>query len=579
MSSGNNIMGKPELRKQKTYLIELIRFLGEYPRRSQYDYRKSKILLGDEYCKFNSSRIPKSNMVKLITDYYLGKKYNSDLIDEYLKPFGVYLDKRDDIRCIFPELKTLEICGKCGEGDIQLVFPSKTKIKKTGEVTFAKRCLECGHIDTTIGICRCDMCEGKENGKVNEIKVKALITSNEQIVFNTKKHILISSDRYTWAADRIPASVMSLMVTGYYFSEMTVGELIERYLTPYDYLPSSPSTMWWFLPTLKSTETCESCGSLWTYSFPSKSHLIYNDGHLDGACVQCGYTEPYWVKCNCESCNTRQKKEAEFQREAVRLQEEWAARKKKALTFDPPLVRSYDLSFQAKVSLGALIYGYYSSMEEKIILDERVKPLSPRVTYSTVIIGSLSNSRIIVPGIDNQTDLSPLGMRYSINLEFINKHEEMNYFRDPNYDIGLNHNKIAEIWRAMAQEEVYSYYEWTIGNIIDGSGHYQIGVKGECVLSEMIDHFSISECWSIIFDVGEEVFLNQLEKEYSSNELVRLFLRELDHYVTRHSVNKRKIIPRIRDSSHQGSSILANYFDEKILKNRNSYLGDCWNAG
>ncbi|MBO0962442.1 hypothetical protein J1P26_22330 [Neobacillus sp. MM2021_6] len=300
------------------------------------------------------------------------------------------------------------------------------------------------------------------------------------------------------------------IITAYYDGDK-IKDLLERYE-----IKTTTSNLVRIFPPILSGEHCIKCESPIVMHLESRSSSNYFNNHQK-YCSSCGHQEISF--CSCEFC----KKE---RMEAKRLEEE---RQKKLLEKKRQLLCDYyeednwemiletDLSLEDRLYLAVVLRGALSEDTSYIEPLENIEgKIAPTTEYEREIIKTLTGRNILVPSLKSKVDdfevefVSEDDQQYKIAYYIYKVHYRLNVMpEDDDYDAmikrllypHLNDEEgfkdfCYEKWRQVALNECLQYLLYQMHKV----GYtFNPGEKTIRVFEELLEHFSVSQIYSIIY--------------------------------------------------------------------------------
>lgn len=334
-----------------------------------------------------------------------------------------------------------------------------------------------------------------------------------------------------------------------------IDELIRRYynkeklavlIKEYD-IALKPSQLVQHFPPEVLDIRCKYCNVHFTRPRQSREYAHYSK--KEPSCPNCGHDES--SICLCSNC---------IRIEALRISNLRSEKKEKLNQFlHGRLETSIDienLSFIQKIYLGAFLreglsedFTYIKSVEDFI------NPLAPTGEFQAEILSTLIDNQIII--IHPDTDPDYYKMNYFEDGERLTYHrDQVKWFLKVKKD-GLSRIELIEslispldlkeedyenafqLWKRIALYESLEYFKYHVYNVF--SVDYKIGTKTISVISDLLNDFSVSQIYGIIY--------------YSINRALR-FHAENDHVLKSHAANTI-----IGNAQSFGERALANKYN------------------
>lgn len=296
-------------------------------------------------------------------------------------------------------------------------------------------------------------------------------------------------------------SIVKLMEM-YYSGHKTATELIELYN-----IKTTPSNLFKLFPEEQVMgKKCIYCESNMYVKRPSKTS--FNRNINIPFCPSCGHEESY--RCKCEGCITN--REIELRKREKERQEE-IARKKKLI------YETYNLSNSVRCKLDGLKFldKLYLASVCRVLLSEDGVTTIPLDDFDDIIAPNdkvydilryLYHNNIILVSPTSDINAFEDGenfpstfylsrVKFHINVEYNNdKMETVREILSPTIDLQENLTVAYNIWREIALGECLDYLIYQMGKV---GFNFSIGDKTISVINELLDSFSVSQIYSIIY--------------------------------------------------------------------------------
>lgn len=292
------------------------------------------------------------------------------------------------------------------------------------------------------------------------------------------------------------------LMDAYYSGEKTPTELIELYN-----IDTTPSNLFRLFPKAKTGDICKYCNGDMYIKRPSKTN--YKRNNNIPFCPSCGHKEA--VDCNCEGCSAKRETEL-IERERKRKED---LAKKIELIHKVYNLSDIDncmmnqLTFLDKLYLSSLCRAVLDEDGRTTIpLDESNYVIAP---YSAVydILKHLYNNIIIL--VNPNSDINAFKnneefprifyldrVSFYINIKYdIEKVKTIREILNPIIDLNENIYEAYEIWREIALYECLDYLIFQMKKV---GFNFKIGDKTIAVTKELLDSFSVSQIYSIIYN-------------------------------------------------------------------------------
>ncbi|MFP3810436.1 MULTISPECIES: hypothetical protein [Bacillus] len=290
------------------------------------------------------------------------------------------------------------------------------------------------------------------------------------------------------------------------------GEKVKDLLSKYE-IKTTVSNLVKIFPTVLNGEYCIKCESPIVMQLESRSYSNYHQKY----CSSCGHQETSF--CSCEFCvNERM--------QAKKLENE---RQKRLLVKKRQLICDYyeedtwvkisekDLSLEDRLYLAVILRGALSEDTSYIEpLENIMGKIAPTSEYEREIIKTLTGRNILVPSLKSKLNdfeiefISEGEEQYKISYYIYKVHYRLNVApKEDNYDAMIkrlmyplldNEEGFKDfsygIWRQVALNECLQYLLYQMDKV----GYtFNPGEKTIKVFEELLEHFSVSQIYSIIY--------------------------------------------------------------------------------
>ncbi|MGO1042170.1 hypothetical protein ACTPEO_05485 [Clostridioides difficile] len=286
----------------------------------------------------------------------------------------------------------------------------------------------------------------------------------------------------------------------YYNNEKSASELIKIYN-----IDISPSRLYKLFPPEKTnTKYCPYCGSEFYINRPSKT--IYPQNNNVAFCSACTHKDS--LKCNCDNCTSKREREIkilEEQKKMEELEKRNLINKLYGKAIVNPLGIS-ELDFKDRVYIGTLLrYALSEDMSNIIPIENLDGVLAPAYLESD-LLRYLNQKNIIlvhpmskIAAFENDRNFPN-----TFNMNLVNYHLNIKYEKDKfetireiiNPRIDIDEQQAYFIWNDIAMNECLEYLNYQMNKV---GFDFNPGEKTILVMSELLDNFSVSQIYSIIY--------------------------------------------------------------------------------
>tara|TARA_Y100001954_G_C15807807_1_gene603584 strand:+ start:273 stop:1439 length:1167 start_codon:yes stop_codon:yes gene_type:complete len=345
-----------------------------------------------------------------------------------------------------------------------------------------------------------------------------------------------------------------------YYSGEKIKDLIESFQ-----ISCHSSQLIKLFPKKQLSENCEYCGTALVKDWTSRG---YSWGTNDAYCPSCKHSLN--EHCRCKNCQDKRK----------RLREEKEKEEREFLThfLNSQKSKSVDfstLSLKEKIYLGAFLREGISE-DFKIIcpIGRFENSLAPTSDLSFEIIDSLKTKGIIsISPISSYSSFEKINpetgnFTYYFNQVYweLNLHEDgkeqidlINTLINP--DFNLSSEEAYDFWIEIALNEALEYLEYNVGNAL--GIEFSAGKKTMLVLRDLLNNFSVSQIFAILYNSTNKAARFYLERNVSRNHAANSIITNAHNYAER-ALNENWNINKYRRLHELPESALSKFFFERI---------------
>lgn len=354
-----------------------------------------------------------------------------------------------------------------------------------------------------------------------------------------------------------------------YYNGVRVGDLIEKYKI--DILPSKLYTL--FPPDVCKDELCPNCNIQLVKDRLSKSASKYNTAIA--YCLQCGHRNTEYCKCSvCE--------ESRLKAKAIREKEEELEKKEKIKKINKVYGRKCEqrnvdsLSFRERVYLGALLRCALSEDMSIILpLDEVDKKLAPSSELVCEMLRYLKDNNII--RVDPNSSISAFvddeetefpytyyiyQVNYLINIYFNEDYKEgISKIINPKEIKECDNYEALKIWKEIALEESLEYLQYQMDKV---RFNFSVGDKTKSVFKDMLESFSVSQIYGIIFKSIANATKYYQESSVSKKQAANSVIGACQRLSEKAKINNWDMVKYNRIKELPQSEISEFFFDRVV---------------
>jgi hypothetical protein len=394
-----------------------------------------------------------------------------------------------------------------------------------------------------------------------------------------------------------------------HLSESQKNELIHRYyenenvkalLEEFDIHVPLSKLVKLFPPISHQDHPCPNCGTYQYSNQKSKSNKM-SISRYELFCLKCGHTNNPSDHCTCDYCLTlkkiakeriekeRQDREKRIGKIREVIESAFNIRNNKPLDFD-------ELCFTHKVFLStickALLVENYTSTRQIQPLESFAynKPLSPSDDYTTLIYSELVKHNIIIPS--PISDITAFGWEgQNGNFNFLDNFPHafclyktwyiINVTCDDGFDslvkkllLGNYYNSEVNIkeafglWKVIAKQECIVYFEYQLSAV---GFNTQFGKKTNIVIEKLLENFSVSQVYALIWKEVASASKAYLEHRFSKNYAKNIAIHGVERYGERALENGWEIIKYSRNREVPQSILSLVLFNLVLLINDDGF--------
>ena len=360
-----------------------------------------------------------------------------------------------------------------------------------------------------------------------------------------------------------------------HLSQEQIDELIERYYANEkiaDLIKSfnisiQPSQLVKEFPPRVDDKQCVYCNINFVSHYQSRT---YGDSLSQPKCPNCGHSDS--GACHCLNCR----------KYAVLIKQQKLENKREYLAAhfrnqEVPSVEFSDLSFEEQVYLGAFLRAGMSEDFNYInSIDSFFAPLAPTDDMQKEVLTLLSkNKACIVISPDSDAECFPYlevggddfsyyqhKVKWKLNVthEGLTKVPLVEKIINPLEE--YNSSELLAMWKKIALQECFDYLLYEIKNILGVD--QPIGEKTNAVFSDILNHFSVSEIYGIVYKSTTNALRFKVEQGTYAKHAANSIVGSAHSYADK-AVAGSWVLPKF-SRKHVQQSAISKFFFERILK-------------
>lgn len=354
-----------------------------------------------------------------------------------------------------------------------------------------------------------------------------------------------------------------------YYDGVKTSDLIDKYKI--DIIPSRLYTI--FPQEVCKDELCPNCNVPLVKDRRSKSASKYNTNI--SYCLQCGHSNTPYCKCNiCEQARLKAKAIREYEEEMEKAEKVKRINQVYGIECEKRKVDS--LSFRERVYLGALLRCALSEDMSTILpLDKIDKSLAPSSELNFEILRYLKDNNII--RVDPNSSISAFvddedtefpytyyiyKVNYLINIDFNEDYKEgISKIINPKELKECDKEKALKIWQEISLEESLEYLQYQMENV---KFNFNVGDKTKSVFKDMLESFSVSQIYGIIFKSVANATKYYQESSVSKKQAANSVIGGCQRLSEKAKINNWDMVKYSRIKELPQSEISEFFFDRVV---------------
>lgn len=342
-----------------------------------------------------------------------------------------------------------------------------------------------------------------------------------------------------------------------YYSGVKVTDLLVEYN-----VNCSESNFYKLFPPKKFFEyKCEFCGETIVANRHSKTNnTMYQ--HYELYCPNC-FHKPF-VECSCSNCQSKKMKIENIRRENLF---EIFDNSDEGINYN-------ELSFIEKVYLGSLIRA--GMREDEYIIEskkEKLFKLAPTIEFELEIYRDLINKKIILINPESNLEAFDFDEKnypvsygvfktsYLINIKNFND-ELLQQIINPKFYNEEYSEEAFKLWEKIALEECIEYLLYQMEKV---NFSFSVGKKTNSVLNTLLENFSVSQVFAIIYNCVSNASRYYLEGSVSKKQAANSVITRCEQYGER-AISQKWNINKYGRLKDLPQSSLSSYFFYKIIQ-------------
>lgn len=360
-----------------------------------------------------------------------------------------------------------------------------------------------------------------------------------------------------------------------HLNDKQIEELIERYYNKENIkslleefnIDIKPNQLVKTFPPKITDEVCPYCNVHLTIQYTARDYKQYKNTL---SCPSCGHEKNGF--CHCKNCQEGEK--IRVQNDKQKKQESLES----LLQIDENEKVDYNtLSFEEKVYLGTFLReGISEDFNYIKPIQNFVNQLAPTNDLTNEIISLLRERRIIVIHPNSDSDFfedinfetgsfrfyqSKVKWALNVKKDGVNKVPLVESIINPNHIISSEESYL--LWKKIALHETLEYFYHSINNIL--GVEYSPGEKTISIFNDLLNEFSVSQIYTIIYRSTNNALRFQVEKDVSRKHAANTIIGNAQSFAERATIKKWDI-QRYNRLKECPESALSKFFFERVLK-------------
>lgn len=320
-------------------------------------------------------------------------------------------------------------------------------------------------------------------------------------------------------------------------------------------------------PLKKSSNLCQYCRGVLMVRYLSRS---YSKKEGTPTCMSCGHINK--IFCQCKNC---------LHMEQIRINKETNKNQillDSILSFNESGKINFDsLTIDDKVYLGALLReGLSDDFYFINPFKEFINPLAPTREFEHQIIDQLHEKKIIRIHRDSNIDhfhnidmvqekfnfsIEKVKWRLNVHKRGLNEKQLIELLINPPNENNLN--IFLDLWKKISIYESLEYLQNTIYKVFRTK--YTSGEKTISILTELVENYSVSQVYTIIYRSTNNVLRIKTERGIHISHAINTIISNA-HSFSERAINNKWEIQKYSRSKECPESALSKFLFDRILK-------------
>lgn len=234
------------------------------------------------------------------------------------------------------------------------------------------------------------------------------------------------------------------------------------------------------------------------------------------------------------------------------------------------------LNLKERMFIGAFLRESLDENSDTINVSNSINPIAPSYKYQFNILSNLEDNLLIY--ISSETDhrfitlsdddngsfrYDVMNVDYSLNVvNELSSDNVINLLIFPEKINNVNQDDIIEFWKEIALYECIEYLEWSVESLF--STEYRVGKKTNLVFLNLLNNFSVSQIYGIIYKATNNALRYYHENRISKRQAINTIVGNALNFGERAISNNWDLSKYSRIKSCPQSSLSKIFFDRYL---------------